>query len=263
MKRILLLTTAIFAVSTVAFAQTKPEVKPSPTAVFPAKKEEAKTVLPTAAQILEKYFVALGGRAANEKLTTRVMRGTVEIPAAGIKGTFESYSKSPNKTFAVMTLPGVGDIVSSVDGATGWTSNPIQGSRDLQGEELSSKKRDADFLSEFNLAKTYPKMEVKSTEKIGANEVYVVSAATAEGAAVTFYFDAKTGLMLRRDQTETSPEGKIPVQLYFEDFRDVDGVKLPFTTRQVAAQGDAILRVTEVKHNVVIDDAKFAKPKAQ
>lgn len=142
-------------------------------------------------------------------------------------------------------------------------SNPVQGLRDLQGEELAGKKRDADFLSEFNLAKTYPKMEVKGMEKIGTNEVYVVSAATAEGTAATFYFDSKTGLMLRRDQIEETPEGKIPVQLYFEDFRDVDGVKLPFTTKQISGQGNAILRVTEVKHNVEIDDAKFVKPKTQ
>ena len=48
----------------------------------------------------------------------------------------------------------------------------------------------------------------------------------------------------------------------FEDYRDVDGIKLPFTTRQKAPQGGMSIQLREIKHNVPIDDAKFAVPDA-
>jgi hypothetical protein len=38
----------------------------------------------------------------------------------------------------------------------------------------------------------------------------------------------------------------------------VDGIKLPFTIRQV--NSDIILRIAEVQHNVPLEEAKFKKP---
>jgi hypothetical protein len=40
----------------------------------------------------------------------------------------------------------------------------------------------------------------------------------------------------------------------------VDGVKLPFTIRQTSDMGTFIIQITEIHHNVPVDDAMFAKP---
>ena len=71
----------------------------------------------------------------------------------------------------------------------------------------------------------------------------------------TVYFDRETGLLTRRDVVY----GKTPVQHHYEDYRDVDGIRLPFVLR---SEGPVrvITRLTEVKHNVPIDDAKFRSP---
>lgn len=69
------------------------------------------------------------------------------------------------------------------------------------------------------------------------------------------YFDAATGLLSRRDMVY----GTTPVQHYYEDYREIDGIKLPFLMR---SEGPVrvITRLTEIKHNVPIDDAKFKTP---
>ena len=55
----------------------------------------------------------------------------------------------------------------------------------------------------------------------------------------------------------TSPQGKQAVQSFLEDYKDVDGVKLPFTIRQVTPQFTITIKIEDVKTNVPIDDAKF------
>src|SRR4051812_6573156 len=41
---------------------------------------------PTVDQIIEKHIAAVGGRAAMEKITSRVSKGSVEIPDMGMSG---------------------------------------------------------------------------------------------------------------------------------------------------------------------------------
>lgn len=50
-------------------------------------------VTPTVDQVLDKYVQAVGGKSAFEKLTTRVMKGKVEVPGIGESGKVEIYKK--------------------------------------------------------------------------------------------------------------------------------------------------------------------------
>jgi hypothetical protein len=50
------------------------------------------------------------------------------------------------------------------------------------------------------------------------------------------------------------------VQADFSDYRDVDGVKTPFRITQTLPAGELVLKISEVKNNLEIDDAKFRKP---
>jgi hypothetical protein len=258
LKTIILLS-LVFAVSGTVFGQQTDSVKP---AAKPANANPAASAakLPTVKEILDKYVAAIGGRAAHEKFKSRAMKGTVELAPMGIKGTVESIS-APGKSHTKMNLAGVGEMVEGFDGTTAWSVNPIQGSREKTGEELLQTKLMNAFNREINLDKHYSKMEVKAVEKLGEKDVYVVVATPAGLAPETFYFDRQTGMLLRSDGTIVSPEGKMPSQTYYEDFREVDGVKMPFKTRTILPQFELISIMTEVKHNVPVEDAKFAKPK--
>lgn len=259
LKSIILLS-LVFAVSVNVFAQKTDSVKPAakPTGAKPAT---AAAKLPTVKEILDKHVAAVGGRAAHEKIKSRSMKGTIELAPMGIKGTVESVAAAPGKSYTKMNLAGVGEITEGFDGTTAWGLNPIQGGREKTGEELLQTKLANAFNREVNLDKHYSKIEVKAAEKLGEKDVYVV-AATAEGLAPeTFYFDKQTGMLLRADGVAITPEGKMSYQNYYEDFREIDGIKMPFKTRTVMPQFELINIVTEVKHNVAVEDAKFARPK--
>jgi len=260
-----ILLTLIFSISATAFGQkevVKPTTQTKPTA--DAKPADAKAIvakMPTAQEILTKYAQALGGKTAHEKIKSRTMKGTMEIVPMGIKGSFESYAVAPNKSLTKSTLAGIGELVEGFDGQTAWTVNPLQGNRDKQGEELAQTKLINNFYREVNLAQLYPKMEQKGTEKVGEANAYVLVGTPESLTPETFYFDTKSGLLVRQDATFISPEGKTPTKTFFEDFREVDGVKLPFKMRTVMPQFEIVVTITEIKNNVAIEDSKFTKPK--
>lgn len=250
--------TALLMISANVFGQ-KPETK---TAVKPTEpKPMSVAKLPSVKEILDKYVQAIGGREAQEKIQTRMMKGTVELAPMGIKGTGEVYMAAPDKSYNKISLNGIGDIIEAYDGKTAWTINPLQGNRDKTGDELAQTKLAANFHREINFDKLYPKMEVKGIEKIGDKEVYVVLATPTGLEMQTFYFDKQTGLLLREDATMISPEGKMPVKSFYDDYREIDGVKIPHKIRAVLPQFEITTVLTEIKNSVKIDENLFSKPK--
>lgn len=241
-----------------AGAQNPQQTPPKPAEAAPAVES-----LPTADQILAAYVDALGGKAAMEKVTSRLAKGTFEIPAMGAAGDFENYAKAPNKTILTFTLPGFGAFQQGFDGTVAWAQDPTSGLRELTGVELAAVKLDADFYREIRRKELYPTLKVRGKEKVGDRTAYVIEATPAEGATETWYFDAETGLLLRTDVERETPQGKIPTETAYEDYRDVGGFKMPMTIRQSTPIFTLTVRITEVRLNVEIDDAKFRKPVAQ
>jgi hypothetical protein len=120
-------------------------------------------------------------------------------------------------------------------------------------------RRESEFHWEMKLRALYPKMTFKGTSSVRGSEAYVVEATATDGSRATFYFDVESGLLLMRDFEMTSSEGRIPFAFLFEDYRTVEGVKLPFTIRR-AAPNPWTIKFTEIKHNTPLDDATFEKP---
>jgi hypothetical protein len=73
-------------------------------------------------------------------------------------------------------------------------------------------------------------------------------------------FDAQTGLLLRSYTTMQSVIGSFPEETFYEDYRDVNGVKVAFTNRVVSAEGNRVYKWAQVDANAPVEDAKFMKP---
>ena len=231
-------------------------------AAFASGGPQAAGALPTVDQIIDKYVQAIGGKAAIEKQTSRVSKGTFEIPAVGAGGTAEIFEKAPNKSAAVINIEGFGMVLEGFDGKIAWAQDPQSGLREKAGAELGAAKIDAEFHKWSKIKQLYPKIVVKGKDKVADRDVYVVEATPAESSAETWYFDAQNGLLVRQDSEREGPQGKQSVQIFLEDYKEFDGVKLPMTIRQVTSAFTLTIKISDVKHNVPIDDAKFVKPKA-
>lgn len=248
---VMMMGTSLALAQTQAQAQTKVEAKP------------AEAALPSVDKVLENYVAALGGKAAIEKVTSRTAKGTFELPAMGASGTFEMVAKAPNKTGMKIEIPGVGEIHNRFDGTKGWAQDPMTGLRELSGVELAATKLDAEFYKDIKMKELYKKLEVKGRAKVGDAEAIIIEATPAEGSPEKYYFDTKTGLLIRHDTERESPQGKMAIESTFEDYRAVDGVQVVHTIKQSTPAYALVIKMTEVKHNVAVDDAKFAKPAGQ
>lgn len=218
---------------------------------------------PSSDQILDKYVEACGGRAAWQKLNTRVSKGTVDVPAMNTSGTVEVHEKAPARTLVTVTIAGA-VFSQGFDGTVGWSNDPQNGLREQTGAELSETRRDADFYRPLDMRTLYSKFKVTGQEKVGDHAAYVVEATPSDGGDPDkLYFAADTGLLVRTIGQHHSPEGVDSIQQDYDDYRTVDGIKMPFAIHQTSSQLEFTIKIDEVHHNVALDDAQFSKPAAQ
>ncbi|MDI1243298.1 MAG: hypothetical protein PSX80_15400 [bacterium] len=256
MKRTLGSVFVITLLVAAAFAQ-----KPDSSATPVAKPVSNPVNLPAAKEVVDKYVKAIGGRDALLKYKSRYQTGTIELSPMGVKGTLESFSRSDNRSLTKVSLGGIGDILDGYDGTSAWTSNPVQGNRVKEGKELEQSKRQSTFGREANIEKIYTSLTVKNVEKVGDRDAYVVVASTAGLPDDILYFDTETGLMLRSDSIVLAPEGQQATTTFYEDYRDVGGIKSAFRVRAKTPAFEITTVVTDIKYDVAIEDSKFVQPK--
>jgi outer membrane lipoprotein-sorting protein len=225
-------------------------------APFTAAAQEA--ALPSTDQVLEKYVAAVGGKDALEKLTSRVAKGTLDVVTFGASGTFETYTKSPNRTVTIAEFAGYGTVIQCFDGKSGWASDPQQGFHEMAGPELAAFRRSADLQAALHTKDHYKKLTVIGKGKVGDHDAYIVEGQPTEGGPEKLYFDAQSGLLTKMEMP--SPQGSGTVSMVFEDFKNVDGVKIPTTVHQDTPEISIVIKMADVRQNVPIDDSKFNKP---
>jgi hypothetical protein len=224
------------------------------------------------AEVFSKYEQALGGEAAISKITSLSFKGTADMlvpPPPGPPGTpappaamgtvpAEHYVKGVKGVVAV-TFPGRPTVAMGFDGTIGWHNTPI---REDTGDELRLLVELGEKFPALDFREEHSNVQVDAMEKIGERDTYRVVGTRKAGFPVLdrINFDAQTGLLVRTYTTMQSVIGSFPEEIYFEDYRDVSGVKVPFTDRVVSAEGNRTLKWSQVDANAPIEDAKFTKP---
>lgn len=246
--------------------QTNPQVMPKlpytqQTGVAAGEAKPSNEPLPTVEQVLAKYTQAIGGEAAFKKLTSRVMKGS-QIGADGNAMPFETYQVAPDKLATIMTGK-QGAMMTGYNGTIGWQKGP-RGQRQMSGGQLEAMKLAADFYSDLKLKESYPNLTVAGREKIGDRETYVLVSKPSATRTHKLYFDSQTGLLVRILDILHTMLAPVPTQQDFDDYREVDGVKMPFIIRlsPVQPQDAWTRKYAEIKHNVTVDEARFTMPPA-
>ena len=101
-------------------------------------------------------------------------------------------------------------------------------------------------------------------DKINGRDVFAVTGTRPDKRRERLFFDAETGLLVRRMGYIDTPLGVLPDQTDYEDYREVDGVKVPFTVKIYVVGGffTATRQFSDIKFNVPIEDSRFARPAA-
>jgi len=227
----------------------------------------------TADDIIEKDLAALGGRTALSNLRSRSMKGTITWSNLGdLTGTVEILNEVPNKsrTFVQLDLSGLGLGANSFvqdqrfDGTSGYVIDTIEGNRDITGEQLDAMKN-AQFPSPLlNYKGMGTTVELAGKEKVGDRDAYVLIGKPKAGPVIRYYIDAETYLPIRSVMKIMDPQLGTEVEQTQEtsDFREVDGVKVPYRIKTTSDLRTVLVTITQVEQNKQIDQSLFSKPDA-
>ena len=214
-------------------------------------------------QLLQRYVMAQGG-VALFSLRTRVIRGHVEMSESPVPGTFESYSKGLYKEMTVINAP-MGQFITAKDKGSRWQQAPwgtatavgFGGDEALLEQAANGKG--------FKWRNAFTASRLKGRATVDGREMIVLAATPKGHKPMLLYFDAETYL-LRKQEPDRAAGGwqDDPLRaIYIDSYATVDGVKVPALFRVVAADFTLTFRVTEVRHNVYIDDALFRTPEGK
>ena len=220
----------------------------------------------TAEQVLDKYIQALGGtqKLAGLKsfIATGRQEGYVDVKGGG---QFQIFAQAPDKRTVQIRFPDApdrGDQTRSYDGKIGWVTTPraLLGIYQVTGSELDGLKLDAELAFPGQIKQALTNLRIGYQDSIDGKPVQVVQGSGPRGLLATLYFDTQTGLLVRLVRFSRSPIGRIPTQVDYYDYRDVDGIKFPFKYKFSWLDGRDSFQITDVKTNVAVEEAKFGKP---
>ena len=212
---------------------------------------------PTADQLLDKYIQAAGGSAAIDKITSRVMKGSIDVGGKSLP--IDIYAKDPEKRISFTHMQ-EGDSVTAFNGQEGWLGAPGRPMREMHGADLDGAAIDADLHLPAHLKQTITDAKVRGTEKVGEREANVVVGKRDGKPPLILYFDQQTGLLVRLVRYGDTALGLLPTQIDYADYREANGVQVPYRWTLARPSGRFTIQVSDLKQNVPVDDAKFVKP---
>ena len=226
---------------------------------------------PSADQILDKYLQALGGVERLASVTSFIATGTSQgFRGFGGGGAVQIFAKAPDQRATIIKFDasiGRQDAIRSFDGRSGWVSAPLAvvPQYALGGSELDGARIDAQLSFPAQIKKVLTQLRVGPPDNIDGRDVHVVQGNGSRGLVATLYFDKESGLLVRMVRFGSSPIGRAPTQVDFDDYREVAGagIKMPFRWTFGWLDGRDSFELKEIRVNAPIDAGVFAAPESR
>ena len=211
--------------------------------------------------VLDNFVAVTGGAAAYGKVHNLTMKGSLSMPAMGLKGTMTVYAAEPNKVSMVSELGGIGRVVEGSDGSNAWSFSAMQGPQLKKGDELADTLRAGLFHKETDWRTAFKSAELAGTEDVDGKPAYkVVLTPKTTGAPQTHYYDKESGLLVREQATRKTAFGEIPVDVSISGYRKECGINYPHSMLQTFAGQKLEMTIDTIDCNASIPTDAFDPP---
>jgi zinc protease len=174
----------------------------------------------TVASIADKYIDAIGGKANLAKISSYTMNASMTMQGQNID--LKVVKAQGGKEITMVTAGGQVFQKQVFDGKTGYSEQMGQ-KVPMKAEEIAGRQKNTELFEELGFAKS-AEYKVTGIEKVGGEDSYVV-----KGGDTTYYYSVKTGLKTGETKTIKAQGQEISVPTVFSDYKDVAGVKMPYT----------------------------------
>jgi outer membrane lipoprotein-sorting protein len=220
----------------------------------------------TVTQILAKVFVARGGLTKIRALKSERVEGTISFGSEA-SGPFAVELKRPLKMHMTITVQNQ-TMIRVFDGTQGWANNPFAGKMNadsMSEEDLKNISEEADFDGPLvDYRRKGNQLEVVGKDKVEDKDVWRVKLTTKNGDVRYYLFDATSFLLLKWEGNRHAEGKEFPVESYFRDYRDVEGLKFSFQIDSGSSATNLTqkLVIDKIELNSQISDSEFTKPAA-
>ncbi|PWB25102.1 peptidase M16 [Flavobacterium sp. HTF] len=214
----------------------------------PVTKKEAPAGI-TAQSVFENYLKAIGGEKAVAGVKTLAMIGTTTIPQAPSPLSFTSKLDSKGKMLVSLNMGSMPLMKQVVNDKGAYIEQ--QGQRkNLEGDDLAEMKASAAPFEELRLSKRTD-LKINGIEPINGKDAYSIK----DGKTV-YYYDVKSGLKVAKLKVKEQSGQSTTQTTYFNDYKEVKGVKVPFNIVQNAGF-ELDIKMSEIKINEGVSDVDF------
>ncbi len=156
-------------------------------------------------------------------------------------------------------------VKESLNSEKGWTIDPwmdLPYARKLTDAEINAFYQKAEFFTPFfNYKEKGNKVEYKGKENVDGNDVFVLQLTRKNGKIEKWYLNAKTYLEYKCESEWVDFTMGLPCETFFDDFRDVEGLKIPFYVERTFGQRNRILIIEKVELNPKFDKSILEMPR--
>ena len=192
----------------------------------PADDHEA----PGADEIIARHIEAIGGEDAIRAHTSSTTTGTFEMPAMGMSGDLTVYQQAPDMGLVRIVVPGFGENIQAYNGQIGWSEDPTQGSRLLEGAELNALKRQSSPHAELEYKEHFPERTTIGEAEWNGEAAWQVDLVDVDGNESSRYYSKDTGLLLGEETTQTTDMGPTEATNTLADYTEFGGLMVATTT---------------------------------
>lgn len=215
--------------------------------------------LPAAADLVGAYVEAIGGAPAFLAHSSMRMVGEFSMAAMGLKGQVETFQMKPNRSVSRVTIDGFGEIRRGFDGTVGWSMNPMEGPRLVEGDELRQLRDDSDPRTLVRDTAMIASMQTVERTEMNGQPCFRVRISWKSGRETSDCYAVDGGLLIGSTINVVSPMGSVEAQVLYSDYRSFGNVRMPTVTRQQVMGQEQAFTLTTVEFDQV-DPAVFELP---
>jgi hypothetical protein len=258
----------------------------------------------SAAQIVDKYVAATGGLQAWRAVQTLSLAGklgvggnqraSLNVPNANpvpngaspvvshrrvdeVQVPFLMELKRPRKLRFELQFNGQA-AVQVYDGVNGWKLRPFLNRNEVEpytAEEMKIASMQSDLDGPLvDYAAKGNRVELDAAEKVEGRDTYKLKLTMKNGQVVHVWIDSQNFLETKIEGAPRRLDGiEHPVEIYFRDYRAVDGLQMPFVLETkvlpVAKNGFGLrdtpvpverITIEKVEVNPKLEESQFSKP---
>jgi len=198
----------------------------------------------TVASVVDKYITAIGGKANLAKVSSYTMNASMSMQGQNID--LKTTKAQGGKELTLVTAGGMTVQKQVFDGKAGYSEQMGQ-KVVMTKEEVAENLKNTELFEELGFAKSAD-YTLAGIEKINGEDSYVI-----KSADVTNYYSVKTGLKTGETKVEKAQGQTFTIPTTYSDYKDVAGVKMPYTITVNQMGMEMVMKVKSYEVNQAKD----------